>query len=229
MSLSLALCLLLSLSAVAEASPSAHETVILLHGMGRTRLSMLVLAWRLRRAGFRTISFPYNHAIDTLPEISGQLKGLIAKEARGGRYHLVGHSLGNIIIREGFRDGYSEGLGRIVMLAPPNGPARMAAKLKENLLYSWITGDSGQKLSSVEFYAGLPVPDVEFAVIAGERGTSLLSKNPNDGIILAETTKLDGMKSFALLRKTHTFIMNSAETARLTALFLREGRFLAPD
>lgn len=222
----LLLALLMSLPTAGQTSGSAppQEVVFLVHGMGRTRLSMLVLAGRLRGKGFRVASFPYNHASDSLPEIAKQLQHRIGEEAKGARYHLVGHSLGNVVIREGFRSGYPAGLGRVVMLAPPNQPARLALKLKGNLLYRWITGDSGQKLSSTEFYAALPVPSVEFAVLAGNRGNSLLSKEPNDGIILVETTRLPGMKDFAVLHKTHTFMMNSAEAGGMTVRFLREGR-----
>ena len=224
MRLLLALCLPFWIPADAAASRPQRETVFLVHGMGRTRLSMQVLAWRLRRDGFRVESFPYNHASDSLPAIAGQLKHRVGEHSRGGRYHLVGHSLGNVIIREGFRSGYPAGLGRVVMLAPPNQPARLALRLKKNLLYRWVTGDSGQKLSSTEFFAALPVPSVEFAVLAGDRGNGLVSEEPNDGIILVATTRLAGMRDFVVLNKTHTFLMNSAEAGQMTARFLKDGR-----
>lgn len=202
-----------------------QETVFLLHGMGRTRASMLVLARRFRKAGYRTVNVPYSQTTRSLDTITDRLLKTVEKEAEGRRYHLVGHSLGSIIIRNGFKKGYPPGLGRIVMLAPPNRPPKLAVKLKKNLLYRWIAGDSGQKLSEQRFFETLPIPSVEFGVIAGDRGMRLLSKQPNDGIVLVETTKLEGMKDFAVLRRSHTFLMNARDTFEHCRSFLENGRF----
>lgn len=223
----LALALAAALASACAGVPRREppETVFLIHGLGRTRASLWPLAWKLRRAGYRTALVPYSHATRTLEEIAAQLKRRVAREAGGGRYHLVGHSLGNIVIREGFRGGYPPGLGRVVMLAPPNRTAKLAQKLKRNLLFRAFAGDSGQKLGSEDFYAGLPAPSVEFAVLAGDRGHRLLSREPNDGVILVETTRLEGMKEFRVLHRTHTFIMNARETFALTESFLRTGGF----
>ena len=128
------------------------ETVVLLHGQGRTRLSMVVLGKRFRSAGYQTLNFPYNQTIDSLDEISDQLIEFIAKKAKTTDYHLIGHSLGNVIIRNAFRKKFPDGLGKIVMLAPPNQPAHLAKLFKKNPLYRMFTGDSGQKLSQDEFY-----------------------------------------------------------------------------
>ncbi|HBL17822.1 MAG: hypothetical protein A2X36_07000 [Elusimicrobia bacterium GWA2_69_24] len=201
------------------------ETVILLHGMGRSRASMALLARRFRQAGYRTVNFPYRQGAKSLDVITDELLATVARETKGGRYHLVGHSLGSIIIRNGFKKGYPPGLGRIVMLAPPNHPARLAIKFKQNPLYRWITGDSGQKLAEAAFYAGLPTPSVEFGVIAGDKGTKLLSAEPNDGIVLVEDTKLAGMRDFVVLHHAHTFIMNGRDTFERCRRFLELGLF----
>jgi len=207
---------------------SEPEVVFLLHGMWRTRVSMFVLARRLRAAGYRTVNVAYSQKTKSLDAITDLLHESIMEHAVGGRYHLIGHSLGNVIIRNGFKKGYPPGLGRIVMLAPPNRPAKLAKRLKDVFLYKWATGDSGQKLSQAEFYETLPVPDVEFGVIAGNRGLRLVSKEPNDGIVLLEATKLAGMKDFKALHHGHTFIMNARDTFELCKRFLETGRFVVP-
>ena len=91
-----------------------------------------------------------------------------------------------------------------------------------------MTGDSGQKLSSEAFYKSLPVPKVEFGVIAGDRGQRLTFKEPNDGIVTVASTKLPEMKDWILLHHTHTFMMNSRDTAECCVRFLQSGRFSAP-
>lgn len=201
------------------------QTVFLLHGMGRSRLSIAVLSWRLRRAGYRTVSVGYDTASRSLDSITAGFLAEIAERSGGGPYHLIGHSLGNIVIRNGFKAGYPPGLGRIVMLAPPNQPPRLAEKFKANPLYRLRTGDSGQKLADPRFYAGLPVPEAEFGVIAGDRGHRFLKERPNDGLLGVENTKLPGMRDFLVLPHTHTFLMNSREVFERCEKFLRTGYF----
>ncbi|PIP83937.1 MAG: hypothetical protein CO113_02180 [Elusimicrobia bacterium CG_4_9_14_3_um_filter_62_55] len=223
-----AVLMMVSGASLGRAGGPPAETVYLLHGMGRTRASMLLLSLRLEKAGYRTVNFRYSQTTHSLDEITERLLESVERDAGGGKYHLIGHSLGNIVIRNGFKTGFPPGLGRIVMLAPPNRPAALAARFKGNVLYHWITGDSGQKLSEAEFYDSLPVPSAEFAVIAGTRGTTLLSGAPNDGIVLVESTKLAGMKDFAELRHAHTFIMNARDTFELCRRFLSVGTFSVP-
>jgi len=208
-------------------TPSAEkETVILLHGMGRSRVSLWLLDLRLRQAGYVTHNFPYAPHSRSLDDLSKLLHDFVKKNVDTKSYHLVGHSLGNIIIRNGFNhDGYPPGLGRIVMLAPPNQPAALAQALKDNPLYKLFAGDSGQKLSSKAFYKKLAIPTVEFGVIAGDRGQSLTFSEPNDGIITVASTKLKGMKDWIVLHHSHTFIMNSRDTVTLCINFLKHGRF----
>lgn len=206
-------------------APPPRETVVLLHGMGRTRASMAILAQRFRGAGYETANFPYSQKGPTLDQLSDSLRAFVEAEVKTPRYHLIGHSLGNIIIRNAFRKGFRPGLGRIVMLAPPNRPARAAKLLKENPIFVWATGDSGQRLSADEFYKDLPVPPVEFAVIAGDKGQSLTFKEPNDGLVEVEGTRLEGMAAFAIVHHAHTFLMNAGDTFALAKGFLETGRF----
>jgi hypothetical protein len=193
--------------------------------MARSWLSMALLGHRLRRRGYEIHLFGYSPRRQSLDELSRSLKVFIEKKVESPTYHLIGHSLGNIIVRHGFHDGYRSGLGRIVMLAPPNGPAVMASNLRNNRLYRWWTGDSGQKLADVEFYRSLPVPEVEFAVIAGDRGPRIVFDGPNDGVVLVEDTRLEGMKEWRVLHHTHTLIMMAKDTAELCSRFLESGSF----
>ena len=205
------------------------ETVVLLHGQGRSRLSMVVLGKRFRSAGYQTLNFPYNQTIDSLDEISDQLIEFIGKKVKTINYHLIGHSLGNVIIRNAFRKKFPDGLGRIVMLAPPNQPAHLAKLLNKNPVYRIFTGDSGQKLSEDEFYRDLPVPTVPFGVIAGDKGQSLTFSEPNDAVVTVESTKLDGMADWILLHHGHTFIMNCKDTFEHSLRFIEQGRFKKPE
>lgn len=201
------------------------ETIVLLQGMGRGRASLWMLDTRLRQAGYSVVTFPYmahSHAID---DLAGQLCALLKAQIHGGRYHLIAHSLGNVILRAAFRTDLPEGLGRIVMLAPPNQSADLVRALSDNRIYQWFTGESGQELASSEFYRDLPVPSVEFGIIAGNRGQSFMLKEPNDGVISLEQTKLEGMTDWVVVDQSHNFIMNSKIVADLCASFIETGHF----
>lgn len=216
--------LLLALALAAHAEPP-RETVVLLHGMGRTTAAMSVMAKRFRSAGYATLNFPYYQKSPTLDELSDKLRRYLAENVKTERYHFVCHSLGCVIIRNALKKELRSGLGRIVMLAPPNRAARLAKLLKDNGLYRWLMGDSGQRLSDEAFYATLPVPKVEFAVIAGDKGQGAAFQEPNDGIVDVEGTKLQGMAAFAVVHHTHTFLMNAEDTFSLCRAFLEAGRF----
>jgi len=206
-------------------STDAQETVVLVHGLGRSRLSLRTLARRLREAGFATVNVPYAptfHRFETLVE---DFHDYLVKEVKTERYHLVGHSLGNILIRARFAHGYPTELGRIVMLAPPNHPPRLARKLHSFPPFRLWAGDSGQQLASQAFYDTLPTPTVPFGVIAGSKGQLLTFGEPNDGIVTVESTRLAGMKEHLILPHTHTFMMNSPAVAEATISFLQHGNF----
>jgi triacylglycerol lipase len=174
------------------------EAVVLLHGMGRSWLSMALLGHRLKRMGYETRLFGYSPRKATLDELSRDLREFIEDRVAAPVYHLVGHSLGNIIIRNGFRGSYRPELRRIVMLAPPNGPASLASSLRENRLYRGWTGDSGHGVGFDE---------------------------PNDGVVRVANTKLAGMKDWTVVHHTHTLIMLAQDTAELCARFLEQGEF----
>jgi hypothetical protein len=193
--------------------------------MGRSWISMSLLGHRLKRRGYETHLFGYRPRRPTLDDLSLALRRFVVERVRAEVYHFIGHSLGNVIVRNGFREGFRPGLGRIVMLAPPNRPARLAANLRDNRVFRYWTGDSGQKLADPEFYRTLPVPPVEFGVIVGDRGHQIGFEEPNDGVVSVEGAKLDGMSDFIVLHHTHTLIMMARDTAKLCQLFLSSGRF----
>lgn len=201
------------------------EAVVLLHGMGRSWLSMALLGHRLARDGYEVHLFGYSPRAASLDDLTRRLQSAIQEKIEAPTYHLIGHSLGNIIVRNGFGGGYRSGLGRVVMLAPPNGPAALASRLRHSRLYRWWTGDSGQKLADEAFYRALPVPDVPFGIIAGDKGHRLTFDEPNDGVVRVANTRLAGMADWIVVHHTHTFIMLASDTHALALRFLENGRF----
>jgi pimeloyl-ACP methyl ester carboxylesterase len=197
--------------------------VFLLHGMGRSTASLLLLRHRLSRAGFEPHSFGYAVAREPLGSIVARFVTEVASSVREGEaYGIVGHSLGNVIARAA-SPALARGLARIVMLAPPNSSPVLARRLARVPFFGFFTGDAGRSLGDPGFYAALPVPAVPTLVIAGNAGPRAawlpFRGEPSDGVVSVAETRLEGAEHREV-PCLHTFIMHDGEVARLTSDFL---------
>lgn len=210
------------------------ETVILLHGMGRLRLAMALLATRLRKQGFVTVNVGYPSTHKTIERLSEQyLAPAIDKcKAKGAeRIHLVTHSLGGIIARYYLQDHRLPEGSRIVMLSPPNKGSEVVDALKSRWLYQLVTGPAGQALGTENnsFLSRLLPVAEEVGVITGDRSSDpwfdRLFPGAHDGKVSVERSKLDEMVDFLIVHEGHTFIMNSMAVMKQVIYFLQHGYF----
>jgi len=185
---------------------------ILVHGMGRSPLSQLVLARRLHSAGIRVHLFGYS----TLRPFASSLKRLVEKIStlEGDEpFILVGHSLGCVLIRACVPHLTGLRPSACFLLAPPNQVPRAARFFGKNPLYRLLTRDAGQLLSSEAFMKALPIPAGPVKVYAGVSGCtgtrSPFRDEPNDGILAVSETTLSPSNVPVLVPALHTFIMNS--------------------
>lgn len=209
----------ISAPAVVTDTPPAQprELVVLVHGMGRTKLSMVLLARTLEREGYQVMNWGYSSYSHSVPELGRRLGAAVA--ARGGpapaRVHFVGHSLGNVIVRWVLANEPPANAGRVVMLAPPNQGSRTADRYARWL--GWLLRPLPElRTDSTGIVRTLSLPPgVEVGVIAGRY----------DGKVSVAETHLAGESGHRVVPSAHTFIMNRRDVRRLTLAFLREGRF----
>lgn len=201
--------------------------VFLIHGMGRSPASFAVLAPKLRRAGHRVSLFGYAVRATSLETIADRFvmhvtAVLKADEGSSPRYAIVGHSLGNVIVRMASPQ-LPPGFDRFAMLAPPNRPPLLARRLRDNSVFRAFTGDAGQRLADPEFFRDLPVPDVATIILAGDAAKHLtvlpFDGAPADGIVSVETTRLVSTPH-RVVPAWHTFIMHHPEVVRALRSFL---------
>ena len=224
-------------------APMRGEAIIVLHGLGRSRSSMQSLADMLAENGdWHVINVEYASTRRELHEHAAALASVIDHLPQMNRFHFVGHSMGNLVVRHYLGDMLSKNegrvdprIGRIVMLAPPNQGSQLAHKFRRNPFFHLVWGKSGKQLSKNwdQVESHLAVPPGEFGIIAGgERKT--LSSNPllsgdDDLVVTVEETKLAGAADFLVVPAAHTFIMNRDDVQKATLRFFREGYFVSPE
>ena len=214
----------------------AQDTVILVHGLGRTANSMLVLKYRLEKAGYHVVSESYPSTTKKIQEHSEWLQNIIDQSIKDrpgtGKVHFVTHSMGGIIIRCLFAARKPDNLGRVVMLSPPNAGSEIVDFLKEHKLFQNLLGPSGQQLGTdaksipqilgpVDFELGIITGNVSYSPIS-----SLFITGEHDGKVSIESAKIEGMSDFLIVHTGHTFIVNSTRVGEQVTYFLKYGKFI---
>lgn len=197
--------------------------VILIHGMGRTPRSMSLLGLRMKHAGFPSHSFGYDVRRTPLHEIADQFAAFVTRHVEPEEpFGILTHSLGGVVTRLASPQ-LPQGLQRIVMLAPPNSPPRLASLVHRYATtpYRFLFRDAGQQLLDASFYAGLPIPAARMLVIAGDSGPRAPFQGaPNDAVVAVEETRLSRAEH-RVVHTIHTIIMNDREVTRMAIDFLQ--------
>ena len=197
-----------------------QDTVVLIHGLGGTRLDMWLMARRLRGLGFNVRNWGYRSLGNRIETHAARLAEFLTKlsQETNQKIHLATHSMGGIITRAMLADHAIERLGRIVMIAPPHQGSHAARKL--NRFIGWLS-PSLLQLSDVEssFVNRLPNSfkqrGIEFAIIESIR----------DRVIVQGGVLLNGHHDYAQIRAHHGVATFYDETITLVENFLVNGEF----
>ena len=195
--------------------------LLFVHGMGRSPLSGGLMLWLLKRAGFRVRVFGYSVSFDDFAGIRARLVERISQVAAQGDYVLVGHSLGGVLLRAALNDlpSGTRKASHLFLLGSPVRPARLANRLRNNLIYKTITRDCGRLLGSAERMAELGPVAVPTTVVVGVRGLPW-PKDPfdgelNDGVVARSEVCADWAGDEVHVPVGHTFLPASRCVARL--------------
>jgi len=185
--------------------------LLLVHGMGRSPLSLLLLGQRLRKHGHEVHLFAYFPTFESLEQASTRLAAYVAKKTAEQPYALLGHSLGSVVIRHALSKLHHQP-AICFFLAPPMQACRAARFFSRYGLYRLLTGEMGQLLAQEGFMRDLPIPDncKIYVGTGGPRRSWLpFGNHLNDGILLLTEAVGDFPGVVIRLPSTHTFIMNS--------------------
>ena len=195
---------------------------------------MRMLERRLIGQGYATANLGYPSRKRDLAALADEVAPRITAFAEqcDGPVHFVTHSMGGLVARVLLARTHPWRLGRVVMLAPPNGGSELADILLRWVPYRWWFGPAGGQLVTRrnEALAGLFGPvDYDLGVIAGSRSlyplASMLMPRPNDGRVSLAGTRLEGMADHLVLPVSHPTIVWNQAAIRQTLMFLQNGRF----
>ena len=207
--------------------------VVYVHGLWQRGAEAVWLRRRLARdlaADVRAFSYPSVAAGATA---NARALGEYLSTIRADTLHLIGHSLGGVMIVKLFEE-HTQALvklppGRIVVLGSPLRGSRTARNLARLPF--------GNKIMGLSVGEELLVPRErrwnqrrDLGVIAGDWGVGmgrLVGRlgGASDGTILVEETQIEGAADRVVLPVSHTGMLFSAAVARAGGAFLSTGRF----
>ena len=219
------------------ATPKAG-CVVLIHGLAGSRLNWIGLPQLLQRSGYHVVNYSYPSRQQRIEVAAQALAPVVQQCLQQHRrpVHLVGHSMGGLLIRAYLQQYGNEGIGRVVMLGTPNQGTELSdptgQQPYERAVAGWLGPAVAQMTTETNgFVAQLPEPNVPTGIIAGYLNPApWLNRRfntANDGLVAVYSTQLSSMQDFVLIRSIHTSLPLNVNAQRQVGWFLATGRFYA--
>ncbi len=208
--------------------PVRAEWVVLVHGLWMHGVALTLQRRRIARSGYRAVAYSYPTMQLTLEQNARRLGSFCAR-LDDERIHLVGHSLGGIVILDMLRQAPPARPGRVVLLGSPYqgstaavalGRSRAGCAMLGCSISEWLQRDKRGDWSRFEI-----------GVIAGSKNRGLGRivapelPVPNDGVVSVAETGVPGMRAQIVLPVSHTGMMFSNAVARQALAFIDHGSF----
>lgn len=224
-----------------DAGTMPGHVIFVLHGIIRSRDSVEKMQKYLQQEfpEAAVLTFGYASTRAEIGDHAAALDRVIARlEPSVRRIDFVGHSMGNLVVRHYLgdcecRQQVDRRIGRIVMVAAPNGGSRRAEAWAWSSTFKTLFGDAGQQLAKnwETVMPQLATPCCEFGIVAGAKGDGEgwkdLLPGDDDGTVSVATTRLPGARDFITVPCKHTYIMDNEQAQEYVAKFLHEGYFVS--
>jgi pimeloyl-ACP methyl ester carboxylesterase len=207
--------------------------IVYVHGLWLTGGEAFVLRHDLRARGFDWHTFHYASVSSRMEETVLALRRLIA-QLDAPEVHLLGHSLGGLVILCALHDAGRERAGRAVFLGTPSLTSRAAQSVARLRLGARPLGTRMLGHAARELLNTAPrrwTADRELGIVAGTRPLSLARAvvrfdEPNDGAVAVSETRLPGAKAYLSVPVSHIGLLFSRRVAAEVAHFLERGAFI---
>lgn len=204
------------------------ETVILVHGLWMRGIVLMPQQHWLARHGYAVRRFSYASMRYDLQHNADALARFVVEDD-SATIHLVGHSLGGLVILRMLETLAEPRLGRVVLMGAPTVACHSASTLMHAPLLHNLIGPS------LKEWLALPRPQlpatVEIGVLAGRHSVGLGRlipglPRPNDGVVAIAETRLAEARDFVVLNVSHSGMLLSRACAAQIAAFLGNGSFI---
>lgn len=205
------------------------EGVVLVHGVWMSGLAMVPLQRRLQGAGWHVRILAYRSLRDAPAQGAQRLAREVARTPCA-RVHVVGHSLGGLVVLHMLEAGAPARLGRSVLLGTPVAGSGIARRLAGTPWTRALLGRSVERGLLGDGPSRLRGHEV--GVLAGDLPVGLgrvLGRlpRPHDGTVSVAETHLPGACARTVLHLSHTGLLFSPLAAQAVSHYLRHGRFAA--
>lgn len=203
--------------------------VVYVHGLWMPGFEGALLRRRLRaERGFRCHVFRYRSVREPMTRLAAALRQMVAR-IEAPQVHLIGHSLGGLVIQRFLQRYTMAQPGRVVFLGTPAAGSCAARRLGAFRFGRRMMGAAVAEELLVERSRRWE-SERELGIIAGTMpvglGHLLLTfREDNDGTVAVSETELAGAKYRLCLPVTHSGMLLSARVAREAGSFLEHGRF----
>lgn len=211
----------------------AGDYAILVPGLLSPSFILKSIGSDLNAKGLKTLIFNYTTIGNTIQFLSAKLKEFIQTscQAPNVKIHLIGHSLGAIIIRDYLANNIPDNLGRVIMIAPPNkGSIWCNYLLKFKLIRLFFKPLLTQLKQDKESYVNKISKEINYqlGIIAGKSAMKILKlfmSEESDGLVSVDSTKLENASEFIIMNLGHLEIILSKKTLYQIDKFLFTGHF----
>jgi len=209
---------------------SSRATVVFVHGAIVRGWEMALLRRRLRQIGYRVRQFRYRSMMRGLDDNARRL-GEFLRETEGDVLHVIGHSMGGVLVRQVFEQNPDPRPGRLIAIGSPLLDCWVGRRISRihPRIGRWLVG------RTVADHISRPSDPVwrgsrDFGVLAGTYRFGIGAifpslPRPTDGVVLLDETRLEGVRDHATIRLNHFGMLFSTRCCAQVARFLATGEF----